>query len=89
MGNRTSMFPNYHDENSHGQADGVHCLPQIRPNLRQPAGGDLDQDRGRDGGDDIQGGGVHHQAGSHGRYILHHQQGQGNKQFFNQFYFRF
>ena len=45
MGNRTSMFPNYHDENSYGQADGVHRLPQIRPNLCQPAGGDLDQNR--------------------------------------------
>ncbi len=71
------MLPNHHDADRPHQAVRVHHLPQVRAHLCEPAGGDPHQDRGRAGGDPLQGGRVHHQAGRHGRHLLHHQQGQG------------
>ena len=77
MGYRAAVLPDHHDADRHGPAVRVHHFPQVRPHLRQPVRGDADQDRGRDGGDDLQGGRVHHQAGSRRGYILHHQQRKG------------
>ena len=76
MGHRAAVLPDHHDAHRHAPADRVHHLPQVRPHLRQPSRGDPHQDCGRDGGDDLQGGRVHHPAGSHRRHILYHQQRQ-------------
>ena len=74
------MLPDDHDAHRADQAVRVHHLPQVRAHLCEPARGDAHQDCRRAGGDPLQGGRVHHQAGRHGRHLLHHQQGQGKQQ---------
>ena len=73
VGYRAAVLPDDHDEDRDGAPVRVHHLPQVSANLCQPARGNINKDRGRDGGDGVQGGRLHHQAGRCRGHFLHHQ----------------